>query len=123
METKIFTEELCRSFFGSETRKVSFGGRGFFKMDTGFRSCQRPVGDDISGGGSRQKEEDLAAMRRQMERMASKITQLESGKKWKHKGNEKRLVHHRSKRNHGGQFTSGAGRLVREEWWFDPFIN
>ena len=40
---------------------------------------------------SRQKEEELAAMRRQMERMASKIMQLESGKKWKHKGNEKQF--------------------------------
>ena len=38
---------------------------------------------------SRQKEEELAAMRRQMERMALKIMQLEIGKKWKHKGNEK----------------------------------
>ena len=38
---------------------------------------------------SRQKEEELAAMRRQMERMSAKITQLESGKIWKHKGNEK----------------------------------
>ena len=38
---------------------------------------------------SRQKEEELAAMRRQMERMSSKITQLESRKRWKHKGNEK----------------------------------
>ena len=40
---------------------------------------------------SRQKEEELAAMRRQMERMSSKITQLESGKRWKHKGNEKQF--------------------------------
>ena len=40
---------------------------------------------------SRQKEEELAAMRRQIERMASKIMQLESGKKWKHKGNEKQF--------------------------------
>ena len=24
--------------------KSKFGGRGFFKMDTGFRSCQKPVG-------------------------------------------------------------------------------
>ena len=40
---------------------------------------------------SRQKEEELAAMRRQMERMVSKITQLESGKKWKQKGNEKQF--------------------------------
>ena len=37
---------------------------------------------------SRQKEE-LEAMRRQMERMSAKITQLERGKTWKHKGNEK----------------------------------
>ena len=36
-----------------------------------------------------QKEEELAAMRRQVERLASKVTQLESGKKWKQKGNEK----------------------------------
>ena len=36
-----------------------------------------------------EKEEELSAMKRQMERMASKITQLESRKKWKHKGNEK----------------------------------
>ena len=40
---------------------------------------------------SRQKEEELAAMRRQMERMSSKIMQLESGKRWKHKGNEKQF--------------------------------
>ena len=40
---------------------------------------------------SRQKEEELAAMRRQMERMSAKITQLESGKRWKHKGNEKQF--------------------------------
>ena len=33
----------------------------------------------------------MAAMRRQVERLASKITQLESGKKWKHKGNEKQF--------------------------------
>ena len=26
-----------------------------------------------------------------MERLASKVTQLESGKKWKHKGNEKQF--------------------------------
>ena len=38
-----------------------------------------------------QKEEELATMRRQVERLASKITQLESGKKWKHKGNEKQF--------------------------------
>ena len=36
-----------------------------------------------------EKEEELAAMRRQVERLASKVTQLERGKKWKHKGNEK----------------------------------
>ena len=30
-------------------------------------------------------------MRRQVERLASKVTQLESGKKWKHKGNEKQF--------------------------------
>ena len=40
---------------------------------------------------SRQKEEELAAMRRQMERMSSKIMQLESGKRWKHKGNKKQF--------------------------------
>ena len=36
-----------------------------------------------------EKEEELAAMRRQVERLASKVMQLERGKKWKHKGNEK----------------------------------
>ena len=36
-----------------------------------------------------EKEEELAAMRRQVERLALKVTQLERGKKWKHKGNEK----------------------------------
>ena len=38
-----------------------------------------------------EKEEELSAMKRQVERMASKITQLESGKKWEHKGNEKQF--------------------------------
>ena len=38
-----------------------------------------------------QKEEELAAMRRQVERLALKITQLESRKKWKHKGNDKQF--------------------------------
>ena len=38
-----------------------------------------------------EKEEELAAMRRQVERLASKVTQLEIGKKWKHKGNEKQF--------------------------------
>ena len=40
---------------------------------------------------NRQKEEELVAMRRQMERMSAKITQLESGKRWKHKGNKKQF--------------------------------
>ena len=31
----------------------------------------------------------MVAMRRQVERLASKVTQLEGGKKWKHMGNEK----------------------------------
>ena len=38
-----------------------------------------------------EKEEELSAMKRQVKRMASKITQLESGKKWEHKGNEKQF--------------------------------
>ena len=38
-----------------------------------------------------EKEEELAAMRRQVERLASKVTQMERGKKWKHKGNEKQF--------------------------------
>ena len=36
-----------------------------------------------------EKEEELAAMRRQVERLASKVTPMERGKKWKLKGNEK----------------------------------
>ena len=39
--------------------------------------------------GHQEKEEELAAMRRQVERLASKVTHLGRGKKWKHKGNEK----------------------------------
>ena len=35
------------------------------------------------------KEEELAAMRRQVERLAFKVMQIESGKKWKQEGNEK----------------------------------
>ena len=41
------------------------------------------------GRQQQEKEEELAAMRRQVERLASKVMQLVSGKKWKHKGNEK----------------------------------
>ena len=38
-----------------------------------------------------EKDEELAAMKRQVERLASKVTQMERGKKWKHKGNEKQF--------------------------------
>ena len=40
----------------------------------------------------REEERELVVMRRQMERMASKIQQMESGKRWAKKGNEKQFM-------------------------------
>ena len=67
-----------------------------------------------------QKEEELAAMRRQMERLASKIMQLESGKKWKHKGNEKQFQFATEVR---GIMVDNLRVALEEKSWSNLFVN
>ena len=54
-----------------------------------FNRSRSPLPPPVRGRQQLQqqeKEEELAAMRRQVERLASKVTQLEIGKKWKQRG-------------------------------------